>query len=291
MSLQTLPVQPVGSPPANERQSLVDALRGFALLGILVVNIASFASAYYGVGLPDPMAQSVPERAALFVRTLLFETKFYLLFSFLFGYSFTLQMQSAERAGKAFAPRMLRRLVGLWVIGVAHAVLLYHGDILSDLCGAGPGAAGAAAPGRASCDGRCAIGLVLLTSLMWASLATCWRFRPCRWTARGALRGRAGLAGYRGTPATVMRPAPARAVAAGVVWAGAGAVALAMFFAGFMAGRRRWFANVEALGRVQARWDSSGAWPSVRRARVFYADRRAAERDSAARDLALSVAC
>ena len=105
----------------GERQSLVDALRGFALLGILVVNIASFSSTYYGVGIPDPMAQSVLERAALLVRTLVFETKFYLLFSFLFGYSFTLQMQSAERGGKAFPPRMGGRLVGLWVVGVVEA--------------------------------------------------------------------------------------------------------------------------------------------------------------------------
>jgi uncharacterized protein len=93
-------------PPSQERQPLVDALRGFALLGILVVNIASFSSPFYGLGLSDPMAQSAVERAALFARSLLFETKFYLLFSFLFGYSFTLQMQSAERDGRPFTPRM-----------------------------------------------------------------------------------------------------------------------------------------------------------------------------------------
>ena len=113
------------SSPSKERQQMVDALRGFALLGILVVNIASFASTYYALGIPDPMAVSSADRIASFMRAFAFETKFYLLFSFLFGYSFTLQMRAAERDGKPFAPRMVRRLVGLWAIGVANAVLLY----------------------------------------------------------------------------------------------------------------------------------------------------------------------
>jgi hypothetical protein len=51
-------------------------------------------------------------------------SSFYLLFSFLFGYSFTLQMQSAERAGASFKPRMLRRLGGLFVLGALHGVFL-----------------------------------------------------------------------------------------------------------------------------------------------------------------------
>ncbi|WP_325034890.1 DUF418 domain-containing protein [Kribbella sp.] len=57
--------------------------------------------------------------------------KFYLLFSFLFGYSFQLQMQAAQRVGTAFRPRMLRRLGGLFVLGVLHGVFLITGDILS----------------------------------------------------------------------------------------------------------------------------------------------------------------
>jgi uncharacterized protein len=276
MSLQTLPVQPVGSPPANERQSLVDALRGFALLGILVVNIASFASAYYGVGLPDPMAQSVPERAALFVRTLLFETKFYLLFSFLFGYSFTLQMQSAERDGKPFAPRLLRRLVGLWVLGVVHGVLLYHGDILTTYAVLG----GVLLVLRRRGDVflmRCAIGLVLLTSLMWASFGYLLAFSGVPLDTRGAfVEAAQALAAYRGTPATVivqhLRELSQIWVVIGLAQA---PTALAMFFAGFIAGRRRLFANVEAHRALFKRLIVWGlvvgapgavfyAWPSVR---------------------------
>ena len=62
--------------------------------------------------------------------TALVATKFYLLFSFLFGYSFTIQQRSAESAETAFAPRHLRRSAVLFLLGLAHAVLLLPGDIL-----------------------------------------------------------------------------------------------------------------------------------------------------------------
>ncbi|MGO4623548.1 DUF418 domain-containing protein [Ensifer sp. 2YAB10] len=109
----------------------VDALRGFALLGILLVNSMAFASAFYGLELADPAFGGTADRAVHLVIALFFEMKFYLLFSFLFGYSFTLQMRSAEKSGEAFVPRLLRRQTGLWLIGIAHAVLLFHGDILT----------------------------------------------------------------------------------------------------------------------------------------------------------------
>ena len=99
---------PAAAGPARLQQ--VDALRGFALFGILVVNIGVFASPYYGSGVVDPAFGRPLDLAASWVFGLLFETKFYLLFSFLFGYSFTLQMAAAERGQAAFLPRFLRRL-------------------------------------------------------------------------------------------------------------------------------------------------------------------------------------
>ena len=109
----------------------VDALRGFAFLGILAVNITFMASAYPGNLVDDPSFASPLDDAARFTVAALFSMKFYLLFSFLFGYSFVLQMDAAERAGTAFVPRMLRRAVGLFVLGAAHIVLLYSGDVLT----------------------------------------------------------------------------------------------------------------------------------------------------------------
>src|SRR5699024_7935120 len=96
----------------------VDALRGFALFGIFVVNIAFMASAYPGNLVDDPSFGSLVDDAARFMVSALFSMKFYLLFAFLFGYSFTLQMDAARRAGRRFLPRMLRRVLGLFVLGV-----------------------------------------------------------------------------------------------------------------------------------------------------------------------------
>jgi uncharacterized protein len=109
----------------------VDALRGFALLGILVVNATYFASAFHGSGVPDPAFSSPADQAVGWLVAWLFESKFYLLFSFLFGYSFTLLRRSAVRRGDAFRAAFLRRLAALFLIGAGHAVLLFTGDILT----------------------------------------------------------------------------------------------------------------------------------------------------------------
>ncbi|MEV8395557.1 MULTISPECIES: DUF418 domain-containing protein [unclassified Streptomyces] len=108
----------------------VDALRGFALFGILMVNIPFFASGYTLLDVPDPARLAWHDDVAENVVRFVFESKFYLLFAFLFGYSFTLQLNSAAARGLTFRPRFLRRLGGLFLIGVANAVLLFYGDIL-----------------------------------------------------------------------------------------------------------------------------------------------------------------
>ncbi|PZF99883.1 hypothetical protein C1I93_04420 [Micromonospora endophytica] len=112
------------------RIDVMDALRGLALLLILLVNVSFFASGYAFHLVGDP-AHGAFDRLVDGVVELLFAMKAYLLFSFLFGYSFTLQLDSAARRGVAFGPSFLRRACGLFVLGVLHAVLLFHGDILT----------------------------------------------------------------------------------------------------------------------------------------------------------------
>lgn len=125
-------MEDAGQAPAPKRIDLIDGLRGFALLGILLVNIPYFSTAYLrDLGIEDPNWTSWLDTIAQYGTVLLFEYKFYLLFSFLFGYSFVLQMQSAERQGAGFTARMSRRLLGLFVLGSLHAVFLWHGDILT----------------------------------------------------------------------------------------------------------------------------------------------------------------
>jgi uncharacterized protein len=118
--------------PSAKRIDLIDALRGFALFGILIVNIAYFATAYAAdLGIPNPLVNGWLDHAVQYAIAAIFEFKIYVLFSFLFGYSFVLQMEAAERQGANFKRRMLRRCLGLFVIGLLHAVFLWFGDILT----------------------------------------------------------------------------------------------------------------------------------------------------------------
>lgn len=109
----------------------IDALRGFALLGILVVNITFAASGFPIHVADDPQYASAVDQSVHWLSSVFVDMKFYLLFSFLFGYSFQLQLEAAQRAGAAFKPRMLRRLGGLFVIGWLHMIFLITGDILT----------------------------------------------------------------------------------------------------------------------------------------------------------------
>ncbi|MBQ1018462.1 DUF418 domain-containing protein [Micromonospora sp. D93] len=130
-SIKDPPVESRASSGTLSRIVDVDALRAVALLFILVVNIAFFASGYPFQLVPDPAHDSWGDQAVLWLVELLFTMKAYLLFSFLFGYSFTLQLDSAARRGVDIAPRFRRRLAGLFVLGILHAVLLFQGDILA----------------------------------------------------------------------------------------------------------------------------------------------------------------
>jgi uncharacterized protein len=112
-----------------ERIAVVDGLRGFALLGILVINLGSFSNAPGAP--PNFFAPVAPaERAVLAALVAAVESKFFSLFSLLFGLSFTLQIDSAARSHSAFGPRITRRLLTLLGFGVLHVVLLWDGDIL-----------------------------------------------------------------------------------------------------------------------------------------------------------------
>lgn len=110
---------------AATRSVFIDGLRGFALIGICVVNLPFLAA-------PIVEPRDVPSGTDAAVQTLvsmLFEGKFFLIFSFLFGFGFSVQLAriaSGRSNGGAFA----RRLVGLFAFGLVHAVLFFPGDIL-----------------------------------------------------------------------------------------------------------------------------------------------------------------
>lgn len=114
---------------AMGRHIFPDLVRAFALLGIVLVNVAYFAfpgeiTYFYG-GL-----NSEADVAASFTVDALFLFKSYTLFSFMFGAGLAYQMMSAERRGVAFAPRYFRRMLGLLILGILHVTVAFIGDIL-----------------------------------------------------------------------------------------------------------------------------------------------------------------
>lgn len=117
---------------AGERAQWLDALRGFALVGILIANILPFSGyAFRGLLPPVHHAWAALDPMLEFLEHALIEAKFYSLFSFLFGLGFALQLRRAERGGVEAVPMLRRRMTWLLVFGLAHAVLIWFGDILS----------------------------------------------------------------------------------------------------------------------------------------------------------------
>lgn len=115
----------------QERVVELDVVRGFAILGILLVNMAAFAAPY------GYMTQGMPPLWTggldVFVHDLLeavVRAKFYTMFSFLFGLGMVFFLERAEKKGLAAAPLFRRRLTVLLGFGLVHGYLIWSGDIL-----------------------------------------------------------------------------------------------------------------------------------------------------------------
>jgi uncharacterized protein len=125
----------------GERISSIDVLRGFALLGILVLNIDAFGNTEgpHDIPIGTPINNfSGPHGhlnlILLLVKWTFFEAKMRGIFSMLFGAGVLLMTQRAERrgAGGEFADTYLRRNMWLVFFGFLHGVFIWFGDILFD---------------------------------------------------------------------------------------------------------------------------------------------------------------
>ena len=116
----------------NNRYLTLDALRGIAVMGILLMNIIAFAmpeaayinpAAYGGLSTPDLLTW-----ATMFV---LVESKMRGLFTILFGASMLLVYERAEEQGQSGRSVHFRRMAWLLLFGLAHYFLFWFGDILT----------------------------------------------------------------------------------------------------------------------------------------------------------------
>ena len=118
--MTTLSLQQPGIP---QRVELVDAIRGFALLGICLVHFMEYFELYWINQDPTLLHNIV---------FFLFAGKAYAIFALMFGLSFFIIMDNQAKKGVNFSYRFAWRLVILLAIGYVHT-LLYLGDILSVL--------------------------------------------------------------------------------------------------------------------------------------------------------------
>jgi uncharacterized membrane protein YeiB len=130
----TVPSAPRPEPfsPVAESQRIeaLDVVRGFALLGIFLMNIEWFNRplATFGQGIP-PGLTGLDWLASWFIAYFV-QGKFWTIFSLLFGMGFAVMLVRAERAGRQFTQLYLRRILALAVFGGVHFIYLWEGDIL-----------------------------------------------------------------------------------------------------------------------------------------------------------------
>lgn len=116
----------------SERIDLLDGLRGFALLGILIANLPVLFGWVFMP--PEQMAQiTSPQVAESYQALVTFfvDGKFYTIFSMLFGIGFTLQLDRLEHRGAQGVAVFRRRMLVLLAIGLTHMCLIWSGDILT----------------------------------------------------------------------------------------------------------------------------------------------------------------
>lgn len=115
----------------NERIHAIDVLRGFALFGILCVNMQFFTTPMAYVSKPDQFWPEWYNRVATALIESLAAGKFYVLFSFLFGVGLSIQVGRAGTRGMSFTRYHVRRMLVLLGFGMVHAYFIWMGDILT----------------------------------------------------------------------------------------------------------------------------------------------------------------
>ena len=106
---------------SSNRIEVVDALRGFALLGVLFANIP------FG---GDPPIETAYDETIHFLYNFLISKKFITIFSMLFGFGFFIQFSRAKEKEINFNSYFLKRMGLLFIIGCIHSFVLWNGDII-----------------------------------------------------------------------------------------------------------------------------------------------------------------
>lgn len=115
----------------SARIDVMDILRGFALIGIVFMNIEWFNRSGTDMRSFDVTLSGWDHAVGWLIRAFV-EGKFYKLFALLFGMGFAVMLIRAREVGRPFGAWFIRRMLVLMFIGLAHNTLLWDGDILHD---------------------------------------------------------------------------------------------------------------------------------------------------------------
>ena len=116
--------------PKTDRIEILDVYRGFAILGIFVVNIVIMNSTFLNQDIYLEQFTSGIDAFAQQLLQLFFYTKFFPIFSLLFGVGIAMQARKLQEKKIALRPFFMRRMLFLFLFGVLHILLLWSGDVV-----------------------------------------------------------------------------------------------------------------------------------------------------------------
>ncbi len=114
----------------QQREPIIDVLRGWALLGVVVVNYSLF---YYLGGIDRIPSTDAISKITKIVTELVFVNKSRLLLNILFGFGFTVLMDKVQKKNLSVYPFFTKRMFYLLLIALLNSCL-YYGDFLKDYC-------------------------------------------------------------------------------------------------------------------------------------------------------------
>lgn len=120
-------VNPVAT---SDRIEVLDIYRGFAILGIFVVNITVMNSTFINQDLFAEQWTSWIDQSIVKVRQLFFYTKFFPIFSLLFGLGISMQAIKRKTLGQSSLAFISKRMLILFIIGAIHITFIWSGDVV-----------------------------------------------------------------------------------------------------------------------------------------------------------------